>query len=293
MTLKSLTTYIRLTLVFLVGVTLVACQDAVVVQEVSQRQANRVVSTLNESGIAALAVKESGGRGRYRVEVKRGYYSQAVSLIEKQGLPGEERPAFSELVEPRGLLPNSRDAEHLRLDHALAVELEEVLSTAGGVSQSKALVRFHSAPSLEARSAVVSLMSADPSQVDVPKIRQTVQKSVPGILDENILVQLNQLPESVGGERAAEGVLNDDGRVLKVPLRPFLKIWRVPEDDYTGMAVTLLCCMIIAAMLGVLLGYWYSILQQSKGGTGASDSRDLMLRGPRPEKVRQNLTDVP
>ncbi len=133
-------------LLLLSSALLCGCNTVAVQDELTQEQATEIVAALSSQGVSAFAQRETGGRGRYRVEVKRGAYSDAIQILHERGLPSESRATFSELIAPRGLVPDSREIEALRLDRALAAELEEALENNPAVASARVVVRVSSVP---------------------------------------------------------------------------------------------------------------------------------------------------
>ena len=123
--------------IFLLG----GCSYEQVISDVDQKQANEIVASLGSHGISSIAQTERSSKGKYTVEVDKGNYALAVTLLHELGLPKEATPSFRDLTEQKGFLPNSREIESARLDYALGVEIEEKLKSVGGIDSVKVLVR--------------------------------------------------------------------------------------------------------------------------------------------------------
>ena len=106
-----------------------ACQNSEVAHDLSERQANEIIAVLSEQGIPAAASRGTGARARFIVQVPSNHYSEAVSILHYEGLPKLEEPSVNELLSPKGFLPNSRELESMRIDRAIATELENMLKT--------------------------------------------------------------------------------------------------------------------------------------------------------------------
>lgn len=239
------------------------CTSVPVAEDINQTQATEIVAILTEHGIASEADRETGGRGKYSVTVKRESYPQAVTILHERGLPSPQEPTFSETIAAKGFLPNSREIESLRVDRAMAAEIEEALKVHPGVSGIKAVVRRSSIS--DATSAGVSILVQEKltATVDKNDVVQVVLKAVPGIKPENIYVSsIKENP--VRPIASVEGAENKEGRVIKVPLSPFLGFWRVPNSDLPGLSLTLLVGILVIGSLGGFLGYWFGYLQQAR-----------------------------
>jgi len=274
-----------------------------VAQDLNQGQATEIVAVLNAYGISAQAARETGGKGRYRVEVKRSSYSEAIALLYKKGLPSEIRPSFSELIAQSGLLPNSREIEALRSDRAVAVQIEETLQNNPAVMSARVLIRRDG----EARNrlngdaqvygAAAVLVERPGLKIDKDEVLQVISMAVPGVQRDRIYVSVHQaLPEEKADP--VEGSFNLGGvRSIRVPLTRFLWFWRVPEDEYRGLALVFVGSVIVVLLLGGMIGFWVAYYRQVRRGMevgfgeGAGSSRrSLVGRG---ERTRKDLPGPP
>ncbi len=241
----------------------VGCASVPVAEDVNQGQATEIVAVLIEHGIAAESTRETGGRGKYSVHVKRSLYPHAVTILHERGLPAPQEPSFSESIASKGFLPNSREIESLRVDRAMAAEIEEALRAHPGVSAVKAVVRRSSIPDGTAAGVSIIVQEKEALNVNKEDVIQVVLKAVPGVVAENIYVTTaNSAP--VHPVTGVEGALQKEGRTIKVPLSPFLGFWNVPESDLPGLSLTLLLGILVIGGLGAFLGYWFGYLQQAR-----------------------------
>ncbi|MBN8548294.1 MAG: hypothetical protein J0M12_03140 [Deltaproteobacteria bacterium] len=266
------------------------CNTVPVAEDVSQTQANEIVAILSDHGISAMASRESGGKAKYTVEVKRSYYSQAVSLLHEKGLPGERKSSFNELISQNGLIPNSREMDALKLDHALATEVEEMMQNAPGIASARAIVRLNFLKN-EQQPAVAVVVQSRPGAVVKPEDLVTlISQIIPGIQKERVTVSVSSAAETekLSG---SEGVFNDNGRVLRVPLAPFFFFWRVPEDDYNQIALLLFACIAVVAGVGAVFGYWYGYYQHSKQYFDTT-LPEVVPRAARAERARREIKNI-
>lgn len=242
---------------------LAACNTVPVSENISQKQAIEIVAVLSKNGVSAAAAKDSSGRAKYTVEVRRDQYSQAISLLQMNSLPAPEEPSFSDLIAQRGILPNSREIESLRLDRAMAAELEEALQAHPSVAAVKVIVRQNSLAEnpKPGVSAVIRLKPG--TEIDVEAVKAVIQKTVPGASPEDISVEARVFSQNQA-VLANEGVQNVAGEVIRRPLVHFLWIWSIPEDDYNGAVLSLIGLSILVALVGGFVGYWYAYDQHAK-----------------------------
>ncbi|RMG42589.1 MAG: hypothetical protein D6719_06120 [Candidatus Dadabacteria bacterium] len=255
---KVLRSLLLLTVIFAAT----ACSRVPVAEGLTQKQANQIVAVLGENGISAVATKESGGKSRYKVTVEERNYSHAVALLNRKGLPQDPRPTFSELVEQRGLIPNSREVEKLRVQHLKAVQLEELLENYPGIVSARVVL---GEASEEAKVPGVSVVIQKRSEnaVSDEEIAKMIASSLGLSSPEDVIVSSHVVPdEDSAGE--VVGAEYKDGRVVRVPLVPFLFRWRVPEDDYNGIVAALIGFVIVLTLAGGVVGYWYGYYQQSR-----------------------------
>lgn len=266
------------------------CGGVPIAEDVSQAQANEIVAVLNESGISSMASRQSGGKARYTVEVKRSYYSQAVSLLHEKGLPGERKPTFSEMIAPSGIIPNSREMDALKLDHALATEVEEMLQNHPGIASVRAIVRLNFLRDAQAPAVSVIAQERSSGSVSAETLTPLISRIIPGVQSDSVTVTI--VPAPLSDEVATnEGVLNAKGKVLRVPLAPFLFFWKIPEDDYVQIALFLVGCLLVVGIVGAVLGYWYAYYQHSKQYFDTT-LPEVVPRSQRYERPRKEVRSI-
>jgi type III secretory pathway lipoprotein EscJ len=257
--------------------TLAGCQGKEVAGALSQREANEILSLLNDNGIAGDLEKEAGGRGRYGVVVASAVYPEAVSLLHSKGLPAERRANFDELVSGSGLMPPSRDAENLKIDRAIAVQLEELLRTYPGVSKAGVVASIRNG-GVEPTVAVV-LSRKTGVVLDLEDVKQLIVRAVANLKLENIALSVKDEVATSPSPNIVRGA----GQLV-----PFLGWWKVPEDQYNGIAMSLLTVLLVVGVTSGLIGYFFG--QYSS----VNDTEELLnLDGVPSAGVRQPRLDRP
>ncbi len=257
---------------------LVACERVPVAQDLSQKQANTIVAFLAGQGIPAQAEKQTGGKSAFRVLVKSDLYGRSISLMNERGLPGDQRPSFDELIQQKGLIPDSRAMEQLRINRALALQVEEILSLHPGVRDVR--VAVHRIQKDEEDASRVSVMLTTDPKGKAPilsDLRSLVLKTVPGITEEDISIVMEKpaeqkLPAGVGG------VYQDESGVLRVPLVPFLVFWHVPESEYISFVFLFCGLFVVILLVAISFGYWFGRWRQ-----GESLRKHFAPQLPRPQ----------
>ncbi len=269
---------IGITAALLMTVFLTGCGSTPVVQDVTQKQAHEIVAVLVANGIEATVIKETGGGARYTVETSRDNYSRAISLMHDKGLPGEEQLSFQDLVAQRGLVPVSRAMEALRIDRALAIDIEEALKEIPSIASSRVIVRQNvlraaAGEFVGEKPGVSVVVQQRPGQkINNNDIAQLVLRVVPGIEADRILVLKEEplLEEAVTSGDGAQGSGASQ-------LTGFLWFWRVPRSEYAGIA--LVFCSVL--LLGLCVG-WYlgsGLLRYRLGKQGwHSDNHNIGIK---------------
>ncbi len=232
------------------------CGSSSVADDLGQREANKVVAVLGEYGIEAHVEKGRGSKGRYSVKVPSGDFGGAVALLTRLGLPAERGASFEELMAPSGILPPSQDVEDLRMDRAIAAELEELLLGYDEVSTASAIVRSHSVPRGTQPTVSLVLQVAKGGELDQEKVREMVVRAVPGVNPSGISLGVSEQALGAGG-------------VAEEPLVAFLKYWKVPVSEYNSLAYLLIGLLSVVAFFTGVAGYIYGQYDATKGGDGS------------------------
>jgi type III secretion protein J len=244
------------------------CGSSPVADDLNQREANQIVAVLRDSGIDATTEKGRGSKARYTVSVASSKFGEAVSLLSKLGLPGEKRASFAELMAPSGILPSSQGVEDLRLDRAIASEVEDLLEGHNGISSAHVVVRSHSINSGADSSVSLVIVKKEGSTVVESDIRQVVGRAVPGVRAENILLAISQAPSSNVTTTGTSGLV------------PFLIYWKVPESEYTRLAFLFVALLALVAAMAGIGGYIWGQFSATRSAEAPS-SESGMAKGRR------------
>jgi type III secretory pathway lipoprotein EscJ len=264
---------------------------------VAQREANEIVAVLSKHNISASLVKARGGKGRYSVVVHESDFPGAAAVLSRLGLPADKKPSFQELTGGNGIIPPSREVEALRLDRAIASELEDIFRVRSDVASVSVLVRMHSREPSERPTVTVVTQSPGEVSLDVAEVREIARRAVPGIQSEDVYVTVAQSPDALGGA---------EGRGEK--LVPFLALWRVPESDHSGLVALVVLLVGFSGVLAGLTGYivgqfnWLNrqgggvpnkLARSSSAGNGLTTSGELSSQPLDPGKTnRENGESV-
>ncbi len=273
-----------------------SCNKVMIAEDISQNEANQIIATLARHGIFASSTREDSGKPKYSVAVDNSYYIEAKSILVEKSLPKLDKTSFLDIVESRGLLPNSREIEALRVDHAMAVELEEVLNSHADIRIAKAVVRSHVSDGLSERAVSVIIQEKAEKKINPEEIQNIINTAVPGSKPENIVLNITQESVFNSNEQdskiSEKGILRKDGKEIYVPLTHFLFNWKVPESDYNEIVIIMIICIFVIAIIGGLVGYWYGFFKNSKFliENGLTDLSARTLRIDRND--RNNSTEI-
>ncbi len=243
---------IKLTFLLLILLFTSSCRDVQVAENINQYQAHQIINKLNSAGIDSKYFASNNGKS-YSVSVTQRNYLPAVGIIASSGILPKVDSDFKELTEPKGFLSSNKSFDLLRLDRAIAVELEDALLGVPSITNAKVVVRLNSLPENQMPSVSIIAGTRD-QQTDLSYITDLVKNAIPGIQDDHIKLIIERLPESEA-DFSLIGTTQAQGKLLAVPLVPFL-IWQVPA----GVELELAWTAIIILIFALLVGYFFATL---------------------------------
>lgn len=271
---------------------LTGCGSAPVADDVMQREANQIVAVLGKHKIQAHLVKARGSKGRYSVLVPESDFPVAAEVLTRLGLPAEKKPSFQDLTGGNGIIPPSREVEALRLDRAVASELEELFRARSDVASASVLVRMHSREANERPTVTVVIQRAGAAELDISAVREIARRAVSGIQNEDVYVSIAEAADQVEPHKStSEGLV------------PFLGVWRVSAEDHGGLValVVLLVCFsgVLAGFTGYILGQFNWLNRQGFGastkparnGVRSGGSGNQTASSSQPQQVPQDSGD--
>ena len=270
--------------VALICLILAGCGTTPVAQDLTQRQANEIVALLSSRGISAVAKRESGGRGLFSVQIPDDRYATAVSLLQEHGLPSEPRTSTRELLTPQGIIPSSREMESMRLDYALASEIEEMLQSHASVAQARCVVRINFVPEGQEPSASVVVeerRAAEP--LDEAGIAAIVQRAIPGVKRENLSVAISRAADKA--TELPSGAADSQAELVK-----FLWLWKVPASEYSGLALLFSAALLLVGAAAAAVGYWTCLFQRTRETVDANFP-EVFPKSMRIDRVRKDLPE--
>ncbi|MEL6477485.1 MAG: type III secretion inner membrane ring lipoprotein SctJ [Pseudomonadota bacterium] len=170
---------------------LAACQTDLY-SNLTEREANEIISVLNRHGISAD--KKPGGRDAgLIVTVDQTRFAEAVAILNSRGLPREDFRSLGEVFNGDRLVTSPTE-ERARLMYALSQELSQTVAQIDGVISARVHVVLPESDALSRQikpsSASVFIRRDAEAPVDrfLPQIKMLIENSIEGLDYEKISV---------------------------------------------------------------------------------------------------------
>ncbi|SUA90048.1 type III secretion system inner membrane ring lipoprotein SctJ [Pandoraea pulmonicola] len=167
----------------------------------SQRQANEAIALLQRHDIEAE--KKELGKGRFKVEVGSGDFPDAVSLLDRHGLPRRDDQSIADLF-PTDSLVNSPAAERARLISGIEHRLEQTIQSIERVLSARVHISYPlSERSYAGQPMHASVMVTYDGPLDdailIQRLKQLLKNSFDALSYDNISVvvfQASEMPQA-------------------------------------------------------------------------------------------------
>jgi type III secretion protein J len=216
---------------------LTGCSSEMLLRDLTERDANEIVSVLYTSSIEAQKIPDAKGKS-FSVQVLSSDLPRAVAVLRALGLPKSPRTNLNEVFRSTGFAPTPFE-ERVRYLFGLAQEVERTISLMEGVLQTRVHVVTPDGSSklidLQQSKASVFVSYDDRYDIEalVPRIRKLVSDSIEGLSPSK--VEILVIPSRV-----------DLKSVTEVPIQRMLGV-RVHKDDVFMLMIE------VAIVLGLLL----------------------------------------
>ncbi len=156
----------------------------------TEREANKMLSILLESGVAAE--KKTVGEGT-SIWVAESQFGRSMSLLEARGLPSDRYTSLGEVFQREGLVSTPME-ERARYIYALSQELGQTVAQIDGVLAARIHVVLPETDMLgrgfNPSSASVSIHHRTDAPMDAltPNIKMLVANSIEGLVYDNVTV---------------------------------------------------------------------------------------------------------
>ncbi len=201
-------------IILLLCLTLTACNSVEVYTNLSEEQANLMLSTLLKRGIEAE--KTSLGKTGYAVSVDSDQMVQALEILKEHSLPKEDYQNLGTIFSGQSMIASANE-EKSRLAYAISQELSDTLSHIDGVLSARvhlvlAEVDTVSNTTTEASASVFLRHTTDSPVVNlVSKVKELTAGAVADLKVDNVAVMLVPARDSVTVpivQKAEENIFN-------------------------------------------------------------------------------------
>jgi len=237
----------RLAVVLVCCLTLQACQSELY-NNLNQREANLMVATLLEHGIAAGRVAQKNGQMTVIVDDTR--FAEAVKLLSEQGLPKERFATMGDVFKREGLVQTPAQ-ERAQLLYALSEELSRTVSEIDGVISARVHVVLPENDPLRRdlvpSSASVFIRHDSTLAVNdlIPQIKTLVSNGIAGLSYEKVSVVPVAAPPRARAERTET-----------MPMSSFMGMWIHSASMSRAMwlfgLLSFACTSLATALIAVL-----------------------------------------
>lgn len=178
--------------------TLTACNDATLLNGLTQQQAVQVLSVLQQNNIAAE--KKGAEKGGYTITVDPRDSTSALSLLELYQLPGKPEIQISQAF-PDDALVSSPEAERTRIVSLEEQRLEQSLKIIDQIVNARVHFSYSlntdvtSTPGKEHVAVLLTYRGEINESTLIPKIKMLIKNSLDDIRYENISVALFPSPQ--------------------------------------------------------------------------------------------------
>lgn len=275
---KPLTSLILLSLL-----SLTACDNRTeLLDSLDVKNAVEVMVALNRAGISAERVSSARGN-QYSVRVASGDEGRAYQVLSEHGLPKSETESIEACTRPQGFTPNTPELNNLRLDRALELRIERLLSSLPGVLSATTVVRsnlstvasrFGEAPDAPTATVVIRYYSKDGNlPFQIAEVQRIVAQSIPGMGAERVVVETSQSKLNIDDSAP------NSSELVRLPAFGF----RVPREDRVIAGLNILLVLILFCVAGLAIGAAWStwsvrrrIMKRARTVSG-EHSRSLLL----------------
>jgi type III secretion protein J len=277
----------RIRLFFLLSVVLLAltgCEmQKVVVNDLDEREANEIVVFLASRGIksekvpgkSSNAIGGEMGAAMWAISVVEGDMTEAMAILNQNGLPRRKGTNLLELFAKQGLMSSDKE-ETIRYQAGLEQQIANTIRKIDGVIDADVQLSFPSqeAALVQGQQTQQRLTAAvyvkhqgivdDPNSHLVSKIKRLVAGSVNGL-------DINDVTVISDRSRFTDVTLNETLESSPAQMRDYVSIWSVAmhKDSvprfrilFFGLIFTVILCIL---MIGWLIWKFYPVLKKSGG----------------------------
>ena len=214
-------------IVVIVGATLACDRYEIVIDDLSQRDANEILVVLRDHQIEAKKVGQTTKKSViYRIEVKEQCAKDALRLLVHNQIPKIQRAGLKEVYPPggSGIIPSKSD-ELARMTMAMQGEIEALLKVIPGIADARVVISYDSPldyqKSATKKTASVAVIYHPQGEIgEAPmndaEVKNLIAASIGGLLPENVtVVQKIIEPIKNSSEEILSGTQNEKPAATK------------------------------------------------------------------------------
>ncbi len=181
------------------AVALTGCSSELV-SSLDERQSREVMAALGRAGIAAER-EAAGGSDSYTITVASSEASEAMAVLEAQGLPRSVEQGFAGLYGSASMIPTATE-EKARYIHALSSEVAAHLRQLEGVLDASVIITAPTKDPLappdqeqpRATASVLVRVPAEGAPVNDTSVKKLVAGAVEGLAEDDVAIVFTQAP---------------------------------------------------------------------------------------------------
>lgn len=263
------------------------CENAMsIINDVDEREANEIIVFLASKGIAAqkttsvsAAPAGAGGPTLYSISVESGQSTQAMAILNQNGLPRKKGTNLLDLFAKAGLMTSDKE-ETIRYQAGLAEQLANMIRKIDGVIDADVQLSFPVesttpiGPVAGAQAAPKRITAAvyvkhqgvldDPNTHLVTKIKRLIAGSVTGL-------DINDVTVISDRSRFTDLTLAPTAEALEPKAKEYVSIWSIVMSKSSASRfrfiffLLMICAIVFACIVGWMIWKFYPILKRRGG----------------------------
>ncbi len=277
-----------------------SCEKTIVINGVSQHEANEILVYLASKGIQATKVQAATGSNSktlaYNIQVDAAEAMDALAYLNKDGFPKKKTVTLLEIFSKQGLVPSEME-EKIRFRSGKEEEIASIIRKIDGVLDANLQLSYPEENALgetkknERPSAAVYVKHQgvldDPNSHLITKIKRLVASSINGLSYEDVTVVSDRA-------RFADITLPGEHINGETQEKDYVKIWSltITKDSLTRFRLIFFTlCFFTLFFLLVTAWLIWKLLPTFSKGEGGYKQLFMPKPFPVPEKVEEDRDD--
>ena len=256
-----------------------------IINEVNEREANEIIVFLASKGISAeksvaASTAPGGAEGaiKYSIAVDSGQATEAMAILNQNGLPRKKGTTLLDLFSATGLMTSDKQ-ETIRYQAGLASQIGNMISKIDGVIEADVQISFpvestaayapagtQTTPKKITAAVFVKHMGIldDPNSHLITKIKRLVSGSVTGL-------DINDVTVISDRSRFTDLTLTPATESLEPKAKEYVSIWSIVMSKASASRfrfiffMLIVCAIVFALGIGWILWKFYPLLKKRGG----------------------------